>query len=148
MSPRRIPRRAAALPPRRAAVGRKSQTSQPWSSQPARLAGLNYVDADVQFSAAEFNVGSFRFAPIAVHATLADGLLNAALSRTGIYGGQAEGTASVDVSGGAPMHALRIDLTGARALQLLSDVAGFRGARRAGFRRNSMFGRPARASAR
>jgi AsmA protein len=105
--------------------GAQSQASQPWSSQPARLAGLNYVDADVQFSAAELNVGSFRFAPIAVHATLADGLLNAALSRTGIYGGQAEGTASVDVSGGAPMHALRIDLAGARALQLLSDVAGF-----------------------
>jgi AsmA protein len=105
--------------------GAQSQASQPWSSQPARLAGLNYVDADVQFSAGELNVGTLRFAPIAAHTTLTNGLLNAALSRTGIYGGQADGTASVDVSGGVPMHALRIDLTGARALQLLSDVAGF-----------------------
>ena len=79
----------------------------------------------MQFSAAELNVGTFRFAPIAVHTTLTNGLLDAALSRTGMYGGQVEGTATVDVSGGAPVHAFRIDLRGARALQLLSDVAGF-----------------------
>jgi AsmA protein len=103
----------------------QSPASQPWSTQQVRLAGLNYVDADVQFSAAEFRVGTLRFAPIAAEITLADGLLRAALSRSGLYGGQVEGTASVDVSGGAPMHAFRIDLTDARALQLLSDVAGF-----------------------
>jgi AsmA protein len=103
----------------------QSQASQPWSNQPVRLAGLNYVDADVQFSAAELNVGTFRFAPIAVHTTLTNGLLNAALSRTGMYGGHVEGSASVDVSSGAPTHAFRIDLRGARALELLSDVAGF-----------------------
>jgi AsmA protein len=103
----------------------QSPASQPWSTQPVRLAGLNYVDADVQFSATELNVGTFRFTPIEMHTTLADGLLTAALSRSGLYGGQVEGTVSVDVSGGAPMHAFRIDLTGARALQLLSDVAGF-----------------------
>jgi AsmA protein len=97
----------------------QSQASEPWSTQ------LNYVDADVQFSAAELNVGTFRFAPIAVHATLANGLLSAALSRTGMYGGQVEGTATVDASGGTPVHAFRIDLRDARALQLLSDVAGF-----------------------
>jgi AsmA protein len=103
----------------------QSQASQPWSSEPLRLAGLNYVDADVRFSAAELNVGTFRFAPIALHTTLTNGLLDAALSRTGMYGGQVEGTATVDVSGGAPAHAFRIDLRGARALELLSDVAGF-----------------------
>jgi AsmA protein len=89
------------------------------------LAGLKYVDADVQFSAAELNVGTLRLAPIAMHVTLTDGLLDAALSYTGMYGGQVQGTASVDVSGAVPMHAFRIGLTGARALQFLSDVAGF-----------------------
>jgi AsmA protein len=96
----------------------QAQASEPWSGQ------LNYVDADVQFSAAELNVGMFRFAPIAMHATLANGLLSAALSRSGMYGGQVEGTVTVDASGGAPVHAFRIDLRDARALQLLSDVAG------------------------
>jgi len=124
-----VQRLAVLVPPPAVASGpgggAPSPASQPWSAQPVRLAGLNYVDADVQFSAAELNVGTFRFAPIAMHTTLADGLLTAALSRSGLYGGQVEGTASVDVSGSAPMHAFRIDLTGARALQLLSDVAGF-----------------------
>ncbi len=103
----------------------QSQPGQPWSSQPLHLVGLNYVDADVQFSGAELNVGSFRFAPVALHTTLTNGLLNAVLSRSGMYGGQVEGTATVDVSGGAPVHAFRVDLRDARALQLLSDVAGF-----------------------
>jgi AsmA protein len=98
---------------------------QPGSSRQGGLAQLNYVDIDVQFSAAELNVGALRFAPIALHTKLANGLLNATLSRTGMYGGQLEGTASVDVSGDAPKQAFRFDLTGARALQLLSDVAGF-----------------------
>jgi AsmA protein len=101
------------------------QAGAPWSSQDVRLVGLNYVDADVQFSAAELNVGSFRVAPLAVHATIANGVLNAAMSRTGLYGGQADIAASVDASGDIPNHALRLDLTGARALQLLSGVADF-----------------------
>jgi AsmA protein len=97
----------------------QSQASRPWSSQ------LNYVDAEVQFSAAELNVGTFRFAPISVNATLANGVLSAALSHTGMYGGQVGGIALIDVSGRAPVHAFHIDLRDARALQVLSDVAGF-----------------------
>jgi AsmA protein len=122
-----VQRLAVMVPPPAGAsgAGAQSPASQPWSTQPVRLAGLNYVDADVEFSAAELNVGTFRFAPIAMHTTLADGLLTGALSRSGLYGGQVKGTASIDVSSGTPMHAFRIDLTGARALQLLSDVAGF-----------------------
>ena len=103
----------------------KPQASQPWNSQDVRLVGLNYLDADVQFSATELNVGSFRVAPVSLHATLANGALNAAMLRTGLYGGQVEATASVDVSGDTPNHAVRIDLTGVRALPLLSDAAGF-----------------------
>jgi AsmA protein len=107
------------------AGGTKPQASQPWNSQDVRLVGLNYLDADVQFSATELNVGTFRVAPVALHATLANGVLNAAMLRTGLYGGQMDATASVDVSGDAPNHAVRIDLTGVRALPLLSDAAGF-----------------------
>jgi AsmA protein len=105
--------------------GAQSPASQSWSTQQVRLAGLNYVDADVQFSTAELKVGTLRFAPIAVQVTLADGLLRAALSRSSLYGGRVEGTASIDVSGSTPMHAFRIDLMDVRASQLLSDVAEF-----------------------
>ena len=107
------------------AGGTKPQASRPWNSQDVRLVGLNYLDADVQFSATELNVGTFRVAPVALHTTLANGVLNAAMLRTGLYGGQVEATASVDVSGDTPNHAVRIDLTGVRALPLLSDAAGF-----------------------
>jgi AsmA protein len=107
------------------AGGTKPQASQPWNSEDVRLVGLNYLDADVQFSATELNVGTFRVAPVALHTTLANGVLNAAMLRTGLYGGQMEATASVDVSGDTPIHAVRIDLTGVRALPLLSDSAGF-----------------------
>jgi AsmA protein len=107
------------------AGGTKPPASLPWSSQDARLVELNYFDADVQFSAAELNVGTFRVAPVAVHATVANGVLNAAMLRTGLYGGQMDATVSVDASGDAPNHAFRIDLSGVRALPLLSDAAGF-----------------------
>jgi AsmA protein len=87
--------------------------------------GLNYVDADVQFSAAELNLGAVRVAPVAFHATLANGVLNVAMPRNGLYGGEVNVTASVDVSGDTPKHAFGIDLAGVRALPLLSDAADF-----------------------
>ena len=103
----------------------RPRASQPWSGEAVRLVGLNYLDADVQFSAAALNIGALRLTPVAVHATLANGVLNAAMSRSGVYGGQVEGTASVDASGDIPAHTVRIDLAEVRALPLLSDVADF-----------------------
>jgi AsmA protein len=103
----------------------KPHASEPWKSEDLRLVGLNYVDADVQFSAAELNVGAVRVAPMAFHATLADGVLNAAMLHNGLYGGEVDVTASVDVSGAAPKHTFRVDLAGVRALPLLSDAADF-----------------------
>ena len=97
----------------------------PWKSEDLRLIGLNYVDADVQFSAAELDVGSLRVAPVALHATLANGVLNAEMLRNGLYGGQVDATALVDVSGDTPKYAFRVDLSGVRALPLLSDTADF-----------------------
>jgi AsmA protein len=106
--------------------GAMPPTASPrWSSQEVRLVGLNYLDADVRFSATELNVAAFHAAPVEVHATLANGVLNAALSRAGLYGGQVEATAVVDATGEVPSHAAHLDLTGVRALPLLSDLADF-----------------------
>jgi AsmA protein len=52
-------------------------------------------------------------------------VLTAGVTRTGVYGGQVQGTLVVDASRAEPSHALRVDLTGVRALPLLSDVASF-----------------------
>jgi AsmA protein len=104
---------------------KSSTASASWSEQEIRLIGLNYVDADVQLSAMELNVGSVRAAPVAVHATLANGILDVALSPSRLYGGEVQATVSVNASDEPPVHALHVDLNGVRALPLLSDLGDF-----------------------
>jgi AsmA protein len=102
------------------------QTTAPtWSNDPIELAGLNYVDAQIRLSAAELNLGSAHFAPIALEASLASGVLKGVVSNLGAYGGQANGTIDIDVSRDAPAYALHSDLTNARALPLLKSAADF-----------------------
>jgi AsmA protein len=102
-----------------------SQPGKPWSNEPVHLAGLNYVDAQIRISAAELNVGDARFAPVAVDAALGGGVLKAQFSHLGVYGGEADGELTVDVSGATPSYILRSDLAGVRALPLLSSLADF-----------------------
>jgi AsmA protein len=101
------------------------QPGKPWSNEPINLAGLNYVDAQIRISAAELNVGDARFAPAAVDAALGGGVLKAQFSHLGVYGGEADGELTVDVSGNNPNYILRSDLAGVRALPLLSNLADF-----------------------
>ena len=102
-----------------------SQSSQPWSDAPIDVTGLNYVDAQIRVSAAAFNIGEAHFAPAAVDATLASGVLTARVSNLGAYGGQANGDLTVDASAANPTYALRSDLAGVRALPLLKSAADF-----------------------
>jgi AsmA protein len=121
---------ASSSPPSRVGpsqrTGAKSSTaSASWSGQEIRLIGLNYVDADVQLSATELNVGSVRAAPVTVHAVLANGNLDVSLAPSRLYGGEVQATVSVNASNEPPVHALHIDLNGVRALPLLSDLGDF-----------------------
>ena len=100
---------------------------QPWSDKPIDLNWLNYLDAEMQITAADLRVDRFRLAPASVGVVLANGVLTTGLVRTGIYGGQIQGTLVVDASQPEPSHALRVDLTGVKALPLLSDIASFDG---------------------
>jgi AsmA protein len=100
---------------------------QPWSDKPINLDWLNFLDAEMQITAADLRVDRFRFAPASVGVILTNGVLTTGLVRTGIYGGQIQGTLVVDASQAEPSHALRVDLTGVKALPLLSDVASFDG---------------------
>ncbi|MEA2888667.1 MAG: AsmA protein, partial [Bradyrhizobium sp.] len=101
------------------------QPGKPWSNEPVNLAGLNYVDAQIRISAAELNIGDARFAPAAVDAALGGGVLKAQISHLGVYGGEADGELTIDVSGSSPNYILRSDLAGVRALPLLSSLADF-----------------------
>jgi AsmA protein len=99
--------------------------AQPWSDAPLDISGLNYVDAQVTISAAELIFGSARFAPASVNATIASGVLKVSFSNLGAYDGQANGVLSIDASTNNPSYALRADVTGVRALPLLSGLADF-----------------------
>jgi len=71
------------------------------------------------------NLGEAQFAPAAIDATLAGGVLKANVSNLGAYGGQANGDLIVDASVAEPTYTLRSDLVGVRALPLLQSAAEF-----------------------
>ncbi|THD60356.1 MAG: AsmA family protein [Bradyrhizobium sp.] len=117
-------RLAVAMPA--AATPVTSQTSQQgWSSEPTDVNRLNYIDLQVRISAAELNIGTAHFAPAAIDATLASGVLKADFANLGAYDGQASGQLIVDVSSGNPAYTLRCDLAGVGALPLLKSAADF-----------------------
>jgi AsmA protein len=100
-------------------------TATTWSNDTIELAGLNYVDAQVRLSAAELNLGEAHFAPVALEASLASGILKGVVSNLGAYGGQGSATIDIDVSRDAQVYALHSDLTNVRALPLLKSAADF-----------------------
>ena len=100
-------------------------SSPTWSNAPLDVTGLNYVDAQIRVSAAELNIGEGHFAPVAIDATLAGGVLKCGITNLGAYGGQANGEIDIDAGGATPAYTLRADLAGVRALPLLKSAAGF-----------------------
>ena len=66
-----------------------------------------------------------QFAPAAIDASLAAGILKASFSNLGAYGGQASGEVIVDASSGSPTYAMHGDIVGVRALPLLTSLADF-----------------------
>jgi AsmA protein len=108
--------------------GSKAQNAsaqQGWSDAPIDLSALNYVDAQVKISAAQIDWADAQFAPAAIDATLAGGVLKAAVTNLGAYGGQASGEVIIDASGGNPTYQMHCDLVGVRALPLLTSLASF-----------------------
>ncbi|HEY9452344.1 MAG TPA: AsmA family protein [Bradyrhizobium sp.] len=102
-----------------------NSSAQPWSSATIDLNGLNYIDVQARISAAELNIGDGRFAPAAIDATLASGVLKAQVSNIGAYDGNANGELTIDASTANPTFAMRADLTGVRALPVLRSLADF-----------------------
>lgn len=100
-------------------------TGEPWSDAPIDVSGLNYVDAQIRISANEAVIGEARFAPLALDAKLAGGILKAGTANLGAYGGQVSGEVVLDATSGAPSFAMHSDLVGVRALPLLQGLAEF-----------------------
>lgn len=102
-----------------------SSAKAPWSNATIDLNGLNYVDGQARISAAQLNLGDTQFAPAAIEASLASGVLKLRVANLGTYGGLANVDLAVDASATSPSYTLQADLTGVRALQLLQSAADF-----------------------
>jgi AsmA protein len=109
----------------KAASSGSQAPQQSWSNATIDLNGLNYVDAQMRISAAELDIGEARFAPAAIDATLASGVLKVAFPNLQAYGGQVSGQLAVDVTAGNPSYAFSCDIVGVRALPLLQSAADF-----------------------
>jgi AsmA protein len=105
---------------------RPSTFGQPWSDKEIDLDGLNYVDAQVAFSASELIVSTLRVAPVYIEGALVNGVANLGISNTGIYGGKADGVVGLNVSKGTQQQSMNMSLKGVRALPLLTALADFR----------------------
>ncbi len=100
-------------------------TNSPWRETTFDLRGLNYVDAEVSLSAAEFRLGTLRMTPVAIKARLDSGLITAEFANFGLYGGRGSGAITLDASGDTPALGLRADIEDASALPLLKSLANF-----------------------
>ena len=86
---------------------------------------MNYVDAQVRISAAELTVGDARIRAGSGRRHACWRGAEGGFSHLGIYGGEADGELGVDATTNSPAYTLRCDLTGVRALPLLSSLADF-----------------------
>lgn len=96
-----------------------------WSDRPVDLDDLNFFDAVIRLTATDLSIGKVRLAPVSIQANIANGVLDLALNKSGLYEGQVQGRVIVDASGATLTQAMRFDIDGVRAFPLLSDAADF-----------------------
>ena len=70
--------------------------------RPSTSPGSTMSTPRSRISAAQLNLGDAQFAPAAIDATLASGVLKLRVANLGAYGGQANGDLTVDASSGSP----------------------------------------------
>jgi AsmA protein len=116
---------APATAARARGASQAAAAGHPWSEQDVDVRGLNFFDAEVLASTSELVVDSFRFAPIAVAASIDRGRLEARVMQAKAYGGEINGTFAIDASGAVPRQAMNLRIDRVGALPLLSELADF-----------------------
>ncbi|MBX3493368.1 MAG: AsmA family protein [Parvibaculum sp.] len=97
-----------------------------WSNAPIDLSGLKAIDADFDFSAQEILFQQIKIGESALKLKLANGLLNANLSRLNLYQGAGSGTLTVNGASATPQIAANFKLAGLAAEPFLTDAADFK----------------------
>lgn len=96
-----------------------------WSTEPIDLSGLKAVDANFNFSAGEILFQQIKIGESALKLALANGVLNANLSKLNLYDGHGSGTLTVNGAGKTPQLKADFALSGLKAEPFLTDAAGF-----------------------
>ncbi|GJD66919.1 AsmA family protein [Methylobacterium frigidaeris] len=110
------------------AAGRPSDRNPSGLAAMPDLAGLRLFDGRLRLRAAALAVGQTRLGEVDLDLRLADGSVDATLAPASLHGGQVRGRLATTIPAApddAPRHALTVELTRARALPLLSGLAGF-----------------------
>ena len=100
--------------------------SDEWSRAPIDLSGLKAIDADFDFSTQEILFQQIKIGESALKLKLANGLLNANLSRLNLYQGAGSGTLTANGASATPQIAANLKLAGLAAEPFLTDAADFK----------------------
>ncbi len=96
-----------------------------WSSDPLDLSGLRSLDADLQLTLGALRFQRMNFSNVALGLRIANGALDARLTRISLYDGAGAARLIADGSGATPRVAMEIDAQNVQAETLLRDAIGF-----------------------
>jgi AsmA protein len=96
-----------------------------WSREKLDLAGLSSVNADLQITTTQINLGSVKLTDAVLTAKLTDGRLQTDLSKFNAFGGHWEGRMTVDAASGVPMIGLQMQGERVAISNLLGTLTGF-----------------------
>lgn len=96
-----------------------------WSTEPIDLSGLKAVNADFDFSTEEILIQDLTIGASALKLKLANGVLNANLSKLNLYEGTGSGTLTVNGAGTTPQISANFKLAGLSAEPFLTEAIDF-----------------------
>ncbi len=96
-----------------------------WSNDPIDLTGLRALDADLNLTLGSLRFQRMSFSDVAMAMRVANGALDARLSRISLYDGGGTARLIADGSGATPRIAVEINAQNVQAETLLRDAIGF-----------------------
>jgi|CXWL01.1.fsa_nt_gi AsmA protein len=96
-----------------------------WSTDPLDLSGLRAFDADIGLNVGALKFQQMSFSDVAMVMRVANGALDARLSRISLYGGAGTARLIADGAGATPRVAVELDAQNVQAEGLLTDAIGF-----------------------
>ncbi len=96
-----------------------------WSEAPIDLSGLRALDANLNLTLGRLIFQRMNFTDVALGMRVANGALDARLSRIALYNGSGSARLIADGSGAVPRVAVELNAQNVQAEPLLSDAIGF-----------------------